>query len=239
MKFSVAFLLAVLSLAHAASSSVGTIRNAKAISGLLKTARRLEDNAEEAEAEAEEEDEYLSHYQLKLLACKGGQVSMGQDGAYGNNYDVVVFRLCPIDAECDENVGCKEGYGDYVVGLNAYLDAYFASQEAEGEGEGGDFMPEEYYECKEFAGNEGGRKRKLEEEASWYIGATCTADGTSVKLELYTEDTCSSVSEETTFYDLAGYELPYSSGGLVPTGCTSCYGANENGEYEVTEYCME
>jgi hypothetical protein len=199
-------------------------------------------------------------------------VAKNEDGQYNFNQDMAVFRLCPSDSGCDSDKtgGCSDGYGDYVVDLNSYVQAYFEDQ---GENMQGDdaFRPEEYSECSAYEvgveeeeaaeeaaeeegeggegeaeqgeGKEDGNrkkrklKRKLEQGSGYYIGPTCTDDGTDVKLELFTDYECSVVSEDVSFDELSGMSLPYSSGGLVSTSCISCYGANDNGEYEVSELC--
>ena len=43
---------------------------------------------------------------------------------------LVRFRLCPSDTCSMESAyGCKEGYGDYVISMEAYLEAYFEAVE--------------------------------------------------------------------------------------------------------------
>ena len=39
---------------------------------------------------------------------------------------LVRFRLCPSDSCTMESAsGCSEGYGDYIIGMEEYLEAYF------------------------------------------------------------------------------------------------------------------
>ena len=48
---------------------------------------------------------------------------------------------------------------------------------------------------------------------------------------------CSTESEDSFADTHNGFELPYSSGGLVPDTCMSCMTMNDNYEYEISEMC--
>jgi hypothetical protein len=195
--------------------------------------RRLEDA--DAEAEEEEEFAFLQNYSLKFITCKAGEKwTDPENGEY--EYGVAVYRLCP---DCDDDVsgGCKSGYGEYVVGLNSFVDAYFEDQR-DNMGDD-DFKLEEYSECTEYNAVEqqedGGRR--LDQAAAYFIGPACTEDG-DIKLGIFTEETCTTVSDVDFTTISGGMSLPYSTGGLVSSSCHACSEVNDNGETEVGEFCM-
>ena len=239
MKLSLTILLLLSVASTSLAATMGPIRSGKALESLLKKSRRLD--------QGEDDYSFLQNYQLKFISCKGGQLTQNENGKYVDTASVVVFRLCPNDG-CDSDItqGCNSGYGDYVVSLNNYVQAYFEDQRENRE-EDENFRVDEYLECGEYeVQNEGeGEQGENEQEGenqnennvAYYIGPTCTDDGTDAKFELFTDDACSTVSSDVTFYELSGMDLPYSSGGLVSTSCSSCYGQNDNGEYEVSEFC--
>ena len=228
MKLSLAIAL-LFSVTNAAS--ISPIHSGKTISSLVEKSRRLEDgNAEQAE---EEEFAFLQNYSLKFITCKAGEKWKDpENGEY--EYSVVVYRLCP---NCDDNVkgGCKSGYGEYVVGLNSFVDAYF---EDRGENMQGDdnFRLEEYAECREYQA-QGGRRR-LDQGAQYFIGPACTEDG-DIRLAVFTEETCTTESNIDFTTVSGGMSLPYSSGELISSSCHSCTEVNDNGESEVSDYCMK
>jgi hypothetical protein len=237
LSLSIPLLLSVASTCLAAT--MGSIRSGKAISGLIENSRRLD--------QAEEDYAFLQNYELKFVACKGGQLTQNENGQYVDTAKVVVYRLCPSDGSCDSD--CSGGYGEYVVSLNTYVEAYFEDQREnqENQEEEENFRLEEYlacgeYEVEEQEGEEGEGENEQEgenqeeNEVAYYIGPTCTDDGTDIKLELFTDDACSSVSNDVAFNDLSGMDLPYSSGGLVSTSCSSCT-ENDNDGDGVSELC--
>jgi hypothetical protein len=105
---------------------------------LLSKARRLED------ANAEEEDEgydvtWITNFSLKFLGCHYVQ-QYREDGEQGGQDQqqqqrvgvqrLVRFRLCPSNlCHGNSNMGCTKKYGDYVVGMNTFLDVYYENQQ--------------------------------------------------------------------------------------------------------------
>jgi hypothetical protein len=202
---------------------------------LLKHARRLEQNQEQ-----QNEYTFLQGYSLKLLRCKAGETYISPvDGTY--EYSSVVFRLCP--SECDSSTvgGCKEGYGDYVVGLNTFTAAYLQAKREEMEGndnnnqDGGNWKMEELGECRNY---EADKDAGLDEDLAFYVGPACTEDSTGVSINMYLDETCQTPSTEYTFEQISnGVSLPFASGGLVSDNCESCYAENDRGEFELSEMC--
>merc|ERR1719253_150253 len=99
---------------------------------------------------------------------------------------LVRFRLCPT-SECsmESAGGCSSGYGDYLIGMEEYLEAYFESVEqdqeynCEYEKEYGDCLCEDT--CSQFADEYGGRAtyeqltygKTLPYSESTMIGSEC------------------------------------------------------------------
>jgi len=193
------------------------------IGGLLAESRRLEDG---------EEDEYgfLADYTITFLKCVPGLTSTNEDGE--TQYSAVVYRLCPSSGDCDN--GCSSGYGDYLVGINTFVDHYTETQKDDRRLEEEEFNVDEYTECGAYnvENNDGGRRKLEEEAAAYYIGPACTEDGDDIKLALFSEYTCVTESD-VDFEDVSGSQLPYYNGGLTPSSCTSLVEVNDNGEYEV------
>lgn len=220
--------LATLLLALISAEARGP-RSNKAKKSILSKSRKLNDG-DDAE---EEEYAFLQNYKMKMVSCKAGEMVKNQEnGEY--EYNAIVYRMCPSSGDCDDDkeTGCKEGYGDYVVGLNTFVQAYMEEQ-AENMGDDDNFRLDEYAECREYENdNDDGNGY------AYYIGPACTEDGTDVKLELYYDEACTQVPEDVTFEDISnGWTMPYSDGGVVSTSCGSCMDVNDDGEYELREMC--
>ena len=221
---------------------------------------------------------YLTNYSLKFQGCHeitqwNGEAD-GEDDVRVSTKRLVRFRLCPSGSCQDESsAGCTSGYGDYVMDMNTFLEAYLQGVEEEKEyqcqiymekcdnqcgnmdddacdqacltgygmsecyeGEDGAFDLQEYVQCAEWAGNDGGN----DNGNAYYVGPYCSDQGGSIHLGLFTDETCTTFSSSD-FYTMAGYELPYSDQNLVQTDCMSCYenadDNNDNDADNVAEMC--
>jgi len=107
-------------------SGLGTALSIKSNSRLgqkvLSQARRLDED-EEADMS------WLTGYSLKFSGCH--HVSQwNNDAADGEDVRIMTkrlarFRLCPTDScSADEASGCTSGYGDYILDMNTYVQAY-------------------------------------------------------------------------------------------------------------------
>jgi hypothetical protein len=218
------------------SSEARKVTNHDLKKKVLSKSRRVSEGQRKLnDAEEEEEEEYafLQNYKMKMIQCISGEpVRDPESGEYEMN--AIVYRMCPSSGDCgdDGSTGCKEGYGDYVVGLNTYVQAYMEEQ-AENMQYDDNFDIDKYSECGEYENdNDDGNGYQ------YFIGPACTEDGTDIKLDLFYDEYCTQVPEDVTFEQVSnGWELPYSSGGLVSTYCTSCKEANDDGEYETKEMC--
>jgi len=233
------FTSAILSLAMVASAAAKTVTS-KTAAKLIRSARRVEDAEQE-----EEEFSFLGNYNVKVVGCKREleQPIMNEDGEY--EYSAVLLRLCPSgEGGCDSSIsgGCSSGYGDMLVGMSTFVEAYFEDQEDDEDENGDDnFEADKFAKCEEYNPDENADDANQGnwENYQFFVGPTCTDDGLDLKLELFTDEYCTTVSE-TTFDTISnGWTLPYSTGGLVSTNCNSCSEYNDDGEYEIKEMCQK
>ncbi len=217
-------------------SSVSAVGPMRASAGLMKAARKLEENGDQQE---EEEFAFLGDYSLKLLSCKSGETYINpENGEY--EYSSVIFRLCPKDTcSNDASEGCSSGYGDFVVGLNSFVQEYLEAKREEMQGDD-DFKMEELGECREYEVDQDADDENNQDAYQYFLGPACSDDGTDIKVQMYLDEDCSQVSEEVSFEDISnGVAMPYENGGLVGNYCESCMAYNDNGEYELSEMCMK
>lgn len=229
------------------SSLVGTasaLGPMRATADLMKAARKLEDANNGDDAAEEEEYSFLANYKLKFLICKPGETYVNpEDGEY--EYSSVVFRLCPDNGECDDedSTGCSSGYGDFVVGVNSFVESYLEDK-AEDMQQDDAWDVNQFAECREYEADQdadededGGNNNN--QNYAYYVGPACSEDGSTIILDMFTDEGCKTKSEDVTFEDISnGVSLPYSTGGLISNYCESCSGYNDNGEWELSEMCM-
>eukprot|EP00957_Ditylum_brightwellii_P009759 735704-Ditylum_brightwellii.AAC.1 len=99
--------------------------DSKAGRELLSQARRVEDNNNVYD--------WISGYSLKFQGCHHVQQwnaeADGEDEPKIQTRRLVRFRMCPADTCSYENAsGCKGGYGDYIIDLDLYLQAYWQNK---------------------------------------------------------------------------------------------------------------
>jgi len=225
MKFSTTVLFSLLASTQAAMGP--------ATRKLLSNSRRLEDNGEDQE---EEEFAFLMNYNLKMIGCKADeQIRNPEDGEY--EYGAAIFRLCPEGCDSDTTTGCDSGHGDFVVGLQSFVQAYFEDQRDNMYYDDA-FKVDEYVECREYEmENDDGNNNNNAQP--YYIGPACTDDGKDVRLQIFYDEACSQVPEDVTFEDISnGWALPYEEGGLVSQNCQPC-AEYDDGAYALKEMCEE
>ncbi|KAL3929645.1 MAG: hypothetical protein SGBAC_012122 [Bacillariaceae sp.] len=242
MKFSVAFLTLFVASASARSLSP------EAAAKVLRNARRLDQNGE-GEGEnnnnnnnnnnnGEDENAYLTKYSLKFVGCDASSQMQNDEGGY--SYGAALLRLCPTDNGCDNDsvAGCKEGYGDFAVAVEDFVDAYFEDQADNMQWDDG-FDGDKYAKCDEYEVEVDGDDNPYE-NYQFFIGAACTEDGEDIRLGFFSDDTCQTEST-IAFGDVSnGWTLPYSDGGLISKYCTDCLEYNEDeAAYELREMCEE
>eukprot|EP00980_Cylindrotheca_fusiformis_P028470 scaffold22602_cov154-Cylindrotheca_fusiformis.AAC.10 len=235
MKLSCAFLSLLVSATTSTAAAARSLSPSLAAK-LLRNARRLDQNNQE-----EDEFAYLTKYTLKFVGCDASQQMVNQeDGGY--SYGAAMLRLCPSDNGCDSDSvgGCKEGYGDFFVSIEDYVDAYFEDQ-ADNMNWDDNFDGDKYAKCEEYEPENDGDDDPYE-NYQFYIGPTCTEDGDGIKLGFFMDETCTTVSSFSFGEVSNGWTLPYSSesGGLVATKCLDCLEYDEDqGGYELRDMCME
>jgi len=258
MKIAASLVLASAGAASAAKKAVDLTASRK-VSGssarkLIRASRKLEEN----DQDQQEEDEFyfLTNYRMKFVQCLAGEQVQGDD-AYESS--AVIYRLCPIDSDelKSSAFGCTdaESYGDYVVGINTYTEAIAKNMAWEREQAGyeddGDFDLEGYSQCAEadLEMDENDEDRKLEEEQNdqYFIGPKCVnvmdskgkkVVGTDIAFDFFAEETCTTEST-TSYYELTGQEIPYSTGLGLYQVATKCASYNDDGELEAKEVCQD
>lgn len=129
------FLLSLFLATAAATSASKTIPGDAVIKADSEIGMKLLSQARQLEQEDEEVDmSWIVGYSLKFQGCH--HVKQWNGDADGDE-DVKIetkrlirFRLCPSDT-CTATAagGCKSGYGDYVLDLNTYINAYYELKE--------------------------------------------------------------------------------------------------------------
>jgi hypothetical protein len=214
---------------------------------LLSVARNLEQDEEEADAS---EFQWVSGYSLKFQGCHNLQ-QWNSEADEDNDVKIatkrlVRFRLCPTSTcSASDASGCTGGYGDYVMDMNTYVAAYFEAtqtDEENDEDEEEEFDAEKYTECAQLEGydqddgeddGEDDEDRKLEDQDQdeddadgLYVGPYCAEQGGAIYFGMFTDNTCTEFADDyggkTTFKELTGQTLPYSSESIVGMECVSC-----------------
>lgn len=226
--------LALADRASASATSKITTSRARGAAGLMKHARRLDDGGDGYDQVSSIEN-YLENYSLKFRACVPDESVVDSDG--NTEYGVVIFRMCDVGT-CSDGDGCDTDYAEFAVGLGTFVNAYMDDQGDNMEWDDR-FAVDEYAVCALYEGENN------DDGNSYYVGPACTEDGTSIKLDLYTDEYCYEKST-VEFSDISGgMTLPYSGGDdgegsyLVSTQCTDCAGYDENGDVELREICSE
>jgi hypothetical protein len=125
MKFALSLIAAAFGAASAAKDitpGASIAADSKMGTHLLSQARRLDDNNENFQ--------WVSGYSIKFQGChhisQWNEEANGEDEPFIQTKRLVRFRLCPTDSCTYSNAsGCKSGYGDYVIDMNTFLEAYW------------------------------------------------------------------------------------------------------------------
>jgi len=139
MKLTLALLTTGAGLATAKKASK-TIVPKSSIAATSKIGAKVMSKARRLENDENEEIDYtwVADMSLKFQGCYHTQQWNGEaDGDEDvriSTQRLVRFRLCPT-SECsmESAGGCSSGYGDYLIGMEEYLEAYFESVEQDQE----------------------------------------------------------------------------------------------------------
>jgi hypothetical protein len=132
------FIISLLTLALA-SATMPVYGNPRKLSKLPDTVKansklgnKIMSNARRLEGDGDVDFTWVADFSIKFQGCH--HISQWNDEADGEE-DVriatkrlVRFRLCPSNTCSTANAGgCSEGYGDYVIDMNVYLEAFLES----------------------------------------------------------------------------------------------------------------
>jgi hypothetical protein len=126
MKLSLTILSAALGISAATSANPSSIRaSSKVGQSVLSKARRLQNDDN-----VEIDYTWVANMSLKFQGCYHSQVwndeANGEDDVRISTQRLVRFRLCPTDScSMSSPAGCTSKYGDYVIDMETYLQAYF------------------------------------------------------------------------------------------------------------------
>ena len=208
--------------------------------------RDLQESSDDVQVD---EYEFLQHYEQVYVTCDPNKIMTNVNGGY--EYGAVVYRLCPSGTACSKrgNV-CNSGKGDYVIGLQTYMNRFMQQFQNEQQQSGtynvdknyGNFNLEDFGQC-------GALNVESADGSSvqYYVGPMCTTGG-DIKLALFTynegdEYACvpENESKSTTFYELTGFDLPWSSSILDDEVCKAyyCYTYDENDAAQYNEFCEQ
>jgi hypothetical protein len=90
------------------------------------------------------------------------------------------------------------------------------------------FQVEDYMECSQVKvqnnNNNNGDDKAQDQQTKYYVGPYCASQGGSIKLGLFSDESCSVEVTDTTFAALFNFTLPYSGSteSLIDSKCLSC-----------------
>jgi hypothetical protein len=96
---------------------------------------------------------WAADYSLKFQGChhivQWNEEADGENDVRLSKKRLVRFRLCPSDTCTSTDAGgCESDYGDYVIDMNEYLQAYYQSKQEQAENECGNYV-ENYCNCED------------------------------------------------------------------------------------------
>ena len=142
-----------------------------------------------------------------------------------------------MNGGCDSSYqyGCDEGFGDYLVSIDVFTQAFYELEEMKQIEWNENFDVSEYIECSEYKGD-----NDNDNDDTIYIGPTCASDGVNIALGVFQDENCAYASSTAFQYISNGYSLPFASGGLVNPYCVNCITTDDDDdapEYEISEFC--
>jgi len=140
MKLSLALLSAALGIASGKRINTKQVANKSSIKATSTVGQKVISRARRVEQDENEEIDYtwVANMSLKFQGCyhtqQWNEEANDEEDVRISTQRLVRFRLCPSDSCSMENAaGCKEGYGDYIIGMEEYLEAYFEAIEQDQE----------------------------------------------------------------------------------------------------------
>lgn len=211
---------------------------------LIANSRQLEAaNADDAYNSNYSDMSWVSGYSIKFLGCHS-VTQWINEGDYDNDADdeaayeayanadsmdptngkiesvgLVRFRLCPSTKCIDQfDVGCASHYGEYVASMSTFLEAYLAYEQEMGSNSYDDFDMDSAIQCTQYDyGGEDGYQH--------YLGPKCSAQGGTITLGLFDDDSCSVPSYRQPIYyqkNNGAPAIPHTSNSIISKRCMSC-----------------
>lgn len=133
-------LLALVGAAFASSSSSSVPQEIKVndsvnISPNSQIGQHIMHHARSLEGNQEVDFTWVANYSIKFQGCHAvpswNEEADGEEDVKVATKRLVRFRLCP-SSSCDDTkaAGCSSGYGDYVIDLNIFVQAWAEAKEA-------------------------------------------------------------------------------------------------------------
>jgi len=140
MKLSLAVLSAALGVSAAKKVTMKEVTPKASIKASSKIGEKVLSKARRLEQDENEEIDYtwVANMALKYQGCYHTQTwneeADGEEDVRISTQRLVRFRLCPAETCAMESAsGCASGYGDYVISMDQYLEAYFEAIEQDQE----------------------------------------------------------------------------------------------------------
>jgi len=136
MKFTAALLAVTLGVASAkrnTKTNKAVDLTGRSIKVDSKLGGRIMEKARKLENDDEVDFTWVAGYSIKFQGChhinQWNEEADGEDEPKIQTKRLVRFRLCPSDSCTTEDAGgCDSGYGDYILDMNTFLDAYWENK---------------------------------------------------------------------------------------------------------------
>jgi len=232
---------------------------------LVQSARRVQNNQYGEDMNWQDIDtSFIAGYSVKFQGChhvqKWNDEAEDEDDIKIMTQRLVRFRMCPSDSCASGTTkGCDSNYGDYLVDMETYVDAYMTQMQNQyaqnnayyGGNRGLEMDLADYMTCSEMDmdGNQRKRARELannyyygnyaQQDEQYFVGPYCAEQGGEIRIGVFLDDTCTVAAdngEEIFKMVHNGVTLPYSESSIVNLGCLSCGGYGEVNELCETLY---
>lgn len=134
MNFSLALISSIFMTA-AAASVPASIEQGASIKADSAMGMELLGKARKLEGDDEVDMTWVTGYSIKFQGChhisQWNEEADGEEDVRVATKRLVRFRLCPSDVcSSDSGAGCSSGYGDYIIDMNTFIDAYIQNKQA-------------------------------------------------------------------------------------------------------------
>ena len=206
---------------------------------------------------------WVKDYSIKFQGChhvsEWNKDAEDEDDVRVWTRRLVKFRLCPTYSCLDGSAeGCESGYGDYIIDLDTFLEAYLEAKEqyqewmeelAENNGyqyygnNYQDYDMEMYTTCQqadvEYNRDENQNYQYYQgaNDEDWdgqlFMGPYCASQGGAVYVGLFMDESCTQPVDSnygrSIYYNSKGEVMPFSGTSLVEMSCFPC--SEPSGQY--------